>query len=211
VRLDALVIEGAPAPVVTNLVLTRQDGTTFTYTANPITHRFTYLPFTENVNSLLAQWDSAGNDKWQVKLSTYDGLGNLVGEDTHLIQLDNTSPEASINITTGTGDCGKFPIGTVLTGNFVARDDYLAVYSIGVERAVNPPGVGVPTPSGGTVNTSPAPGDTWTLDTAGMRSCGYVIRVVARDPAIVNSQSVGHHASNSAGVCLEEAGDTNDE
>jgi len=36
-----------------------------------------------------------------------------------------------------------------------------------------------------------------------MKSCGYVIRVVAVDRAIVNSQSVGHYTPDSAGFCLE--------
>jgi len=195
---------GAPAPVVTNLVLTRQDGTTHVHTADPVTHRFVYLPFTENVNSVLAQWNTAGNERWQVKLSSYDGLGNLAGTDIHLIQLDNTAPEVSIAITTGIGDCGKFPVGTPLSGTFVARDDYLGSYHLHVEPAVNPPGVGVPSPSSGIMNTAPAPGNSWTLDTAGMRPCGYVIRIVARDRAIINSQSVGHHVPDSAGFCLEE-------
>jgi hypothetical protein len=195
---------GAPTPVVTNLVLTRSDGTTHIHQADPLTHRFDYLPFTENVNSVLAQWNSTGDAQWEVKLSTYDAANNLVGTDTHLIQLDNTGPQTSISITTGTGDCGKFDIGTVLSGSFVARDDYLASYSLGVEPAVNPAGVGVPSPSSGLVNTAPAPGDAWTLDTTGMQPCGYIVRVVASDRAIVNSQAVGHHASDSAGFCLEE-------
>jgi hypothetical protein len=37
-----------------------------------------------------------------------------------------------------------------------------------------------------------------------MQACGYVIRVSAVDRAIVNSQAVGHHATDSAGFCLEE-------
>lgn len=199
---------GAPTPVVTDLILTRADGTTYTHSANLVTGRFTYVDFPFNIISLLAQWDTTGDAKWQVKLSTYDGSGTLMGEDTHMIQLDNTGPDASIEITTGTGNCGKFSIGTLLSGNFVARDDYLSGYTIGVEPAVNDPGEAVVTaaPSGnpGTVNTAPAPGDTWSLDTTGMRSCGYIIRVVASDRAIVNSQSVGHHSSDSAGFCLEE-------
>ena len=194
---------GAPAPVVTNLVLTRSDGTTHVHTANPVTHRFTYLDFTENVNSVLAQWDSAGDARWQVKLSTFDGGGILVGVDTHLLQLDNTAPEVAIEITTGVGNCGKFDIGVVLSGTFVARDDNLGSYSLGVEPVINPPGVGVPVPSSGLTNTAPAPGDAWSLDTTGMESCGYIIRVVASDRAIVNSQAVGHHVSDSAGFCLE--------
>jgi hypothetical protein len=197
-------------PVLTDLWVEDQFANLNLHKANPVTKRFDYLPFTQNALLLLAQWDTTGDAKWYVRLSVYDGGGTLQGTDTHFIQLDNTGPEASITITTGTGDCGKFPIGTVLTGSFVARDNYLGSYSLGVEPAVNDPGEGVPSPSSGLVNTSPAPGDAWSLDTAqvpatgGMKSCGYVIRVVATDRAIVNSQSVGHTASDSAGFCLEE-------
>lgn len=198
---------GAPTPVVTDLVLTRSDGTTFVHTANPATHRFAYLSFTDNVNSVLAQWDTTGDLAWKVTLSTFDAASNLVGSDTHRIQLDNTGPEASITITIGAGDCGKFGAGTVLSGKFVARDLYLSGYSLGIDPAVNVSPVGVPSPSSGLVNTAPAPGDNWSLDTTGMKPCGYVIRVAASDRAIVNSQAVGHHASDSAGFCLEEAQD----
>ena len=194
---------GAPTPVVTDLVLTRLDGTTFVHTANPITGRFTYLPFTQNVNSVLAQWDTTGDAQWRVTLFTYDAANNLVGIDTHLLQLDNTGPEASIDITTGLGNCGKFGSGTLLSGTFVARDLYFSSYSLGVEPAVNDPGEGIPTPASGMSQTSIAPGDAWSLDTTGMTACGYVIRVTASDRAIVNSQAVGHNASDSAGFCLE--------
>jgi hypothetical protein len=126
-----------------------------------------------------------------------------VGVDTHLIQLDNTAPEVAIEITTGVGNCGKFDIGVVLSGTFVARDDNLGSYSLGVAPVINPPGVGVPVPSSSLTNTAPAPGAAWSLDTTGMQSCGYIIRVVAVDRAIVNSQAVGHHVADSAGFCLE--------
>jgi hypothetical protein len=172
--------------------------------ADAITKRFAYLPFTQNVNSLLAQWDSSGDALWYVRLTVFDGGGVQQGSpDKHRIQLDNTGPEASIVITTGPGSCGKFPVGTLLGGTFVARDLYLGSYSLGVEPAVNPPGVGLPAPSSGLVNTAVAPGDPWTLDTTGMTPCGYVIRVVAADRAIVSSQSVGHYSSDSDGFCLE--------
>jgi hypothetical protein len=191
-------------PVLTDLWVEDQFANLNLHKANPVTKRFDYLPFTQNALLLLAQWDTTGDAKWYVRLSVYDGGDNLQSTDTHLIQLDNTGPEASITITTGTGDCGKFPIGTVLTGSFVARDDYLGSYSLGVEPAVNDPGEGVPIPSSGLLNTAPAPGNAWSLDTMGMKSCGYVIRVVAVDRAIVNSQSVGKYAPDSVGFCLEE-------
>jgi hypothetical protein len=194
-------------PVLTDLVVTDQFGGTSIHKANNVTKRFDYLPFTSNVNALLAQWDSAGDAKWYVRLSVYDGGGVFQGSDTHVVQLDNTGPEASIEITTGLGNCGKFLPGEPLGGNFVARDTYLGSYSVGVEPNINVPPIGVPVPSSGNVNTAVAPGDSWSLDTTDMQPCGYVIRVVAVDRAIVNSQSVGHHASDSAGFCLEPADD----
>jgi hypothetical protein len=202
---------GAPTPIVNDLRLTRQDGTTYTHSANLATLRFDYRPFNENINSLLAQWDTTGDAQWQVRLSTYDALGNLVGIDMHMIQLDNTGPEAAIEITTGLGNCGKFSIGTVLSGTFVARDTKLGSYSLSVEPAINPAGVGVPSPSGGLINTAIAPGDAWSLNTAGMQACGYVIRVSAVDRAIVNSQGIGHPASDAAGFCLEAEHDDDDD
>lgn len=191
-----------PTPVVTDLMLTRQDGTTYTHTANPITHRFAYQPFTENINGVLAQWDTAGDAAWTVKLSVFDGGGTLVSTDSHVIQLDNTGPQADITITVGAGDCGKFSPGAMLSGTFVARDTYLGSYSLGVEPLIpENPVTAVPSPSSGTVNTSVA-GDAWSLNTTGMKSCGYIIRVVATDRAILNSQSVGHTSADSAGFCL---------
>ncbi len=194
---------GAPTAVVTDLTLTRQNGTTWVHTANPITLRFDYVDWTQNINSVLAQWDTTGDALWQVKLTVYDGAGNPLGSDTHLIQLDNTWPEASIEITTGAGNCGKFNIGTVLQGNFVARDLYLGSYSLATYPSVNPPGVGVPSPSSGLLNTAVAPGNPWTLDTTLMAPCGYVIWVGAVDRTIRDSQSVGHYSPASAGFCLE--------
>ncbi len=190
-------------PLLTDLVVTDLNGVTSTHKANPATKRFDYLPFNQNINSLLAHFDSGGDDRWMVRLSVYDAVGNLQGTDTHLVQLDNTGPLASIEITTGSGNCGKFSINTLLNGNFVATDLYLAGYSLAVEPAVNPSGVGVPSPAAGFANTASAPGNGWSLDTKNMKPCGYVIRVVASDRAILNSQSVGHVSSDSAGFCLE--------
>lgn len=188
-------------PVLKDLTVTDQNGNTSLHKANA--NRFKYLPFEQNIIGLLAHWDSAGDALWQVRLTVFDAIGNPVGApDVHRIQLDNTGPEVSIDIVTGTGNCGKFGIGAVLSGNFVARDLYLGGYSLSVEPAVNDPGEGIPVPSAGTVNT-PLAGLGWTLNTVGMETNGYVIRVGVTDRAIIGSQAVGHHASDSAGFCLE--------
>ena len=202
---------GAPSDVVTNLTLVRSNGTTYTVSANVATGRFDYQDFNDNINGLLAQWDTTGDASWVVRLTTYNGSAGSVfavptGTDSHVIQLDNTWPEVDLEITSGAGSCGKFSPGSVLAGTFVARDKYFSSYSLGVEPAVNDPGEGIPSPSSGLVQTAVAPGDAWTLDTTGMKPCGYIIRVVATDRAIVNSQAVGHHSSDSAGFCLDAKG-----
>jgi hypothetical protein len=193
---------GAPTAVVTDLDVTDLNGILSVHRADPATGRFAYLPFTSNINGVLAQWDTTGDLVWTVRLSTFDGGGNLVGTDTHVIQLDNTGPKASVEITSGTGNCGRSPAGTPISGNFVALDTYFGSYSLYVEPAVNPAGVGVPVPGSGTSPTAPAPGDTWNLDTKGMKPCGYVIRIDVADRAILDSQRVGHPNSGSAGFCL---------
>lgn len=191
-------------PVLTDLTVVDQFGNVSTHSADPVTKRFDYLPFTSNVNGLLAQWNTTEDLKWSVRLSVFDSLGNFQGSDTHAVQLRNSQPEAHVEISTGPGDCGKFPVGTVLSGTFVARDPdlYLKSYSLSVLPTLSPPGPVAPTPSSGITNTAVLPGDPWTLDTTVMQPCGYVLRVVAADRVILNSQSVGHHVSASAGFCL---------
>ena len=194
---------GAPTAVVTDLYVTDLNGNLSVHTADPVTGRFTYLPFTSNVNSVLAQWDTTGDLLWTVLLSTFDGGGNPVGTDSHVVQLDKTAPEASVKITSGTGNCGRSPVGTPISGTFVARDKYFGHYAMYIEPAVNPGGVGVPSPNGGTEPTGTTLGDdNWSLDTNQMKPCGYVIRIDVADRAIVDSQWVGHPNSDSAGFCL---------
>lgn len=192
------------SPLLTDLMVVDGVGNTTVHKANNVTKRFDYLPFSSNVNNLLAQWDTTGDALWLVRLSVFDGAGVPQGTpDVHRVQLDNTWPEASIDITIGPGNCGKFASGTVLSGTFVARDTYLDSYSIGVDPNVNDPGEAVAVPASGAANTAPAPGDAWSLDTAGMRACGYVIRVVVSDRAILNNSGGGHVSSDSAGFCLD--------
>ena len=167
---------------------------------------FTYLPFTSNIANVLAWWDSSGDDLWQIRLQCFT-LANVLlpGVATKRVQLDNTPPEAEVTIDTGVGSCGKFTVGAVLNGHFVARDTYFGSFSLGVAPGINPAGVGVPSPSSGAVQTAVSPGDLWTLDTTGMKPCGYIMQLIVADRSILNSSGPGsvHHSSAAAGFCLE--------
>lgn len=201
---------GVPAPVLTELTLTRADGSTWKHNANPVTQRFDYVPFDQNVNSLLANWPGSGDDRWIVTLSAFDAGGNKISDDAQLIQLDNTLPQADIDITTGPGNCGKFTSGTLLEGTFLATDAHLLAWSIGIKPpGINDPGEAITVPAGGTLNTPPA-ANTWSLDTSGMMGCGYVAEIVVSDRTIVASASQGWHNSASVGFCLEDPVDDGD-
>lgn len=167
-------------------------GTIFTPQSPDGFGYFDYLPFWLNVDSVLAWWDSTGDDLWEVRIQI---LG-LPGQDMHRIQLDNTGPIVDVEITGG--NCGKFNVGDAMSGTFVARDDYLGSWSLGTS-----PFSGPVLPGSGITQTSLPPGDAWSLNTASMSPCGYVIQVTAVDRAIVNSASVGHWASDTEGFCLE--------
>ncbi|MBI5812254.1 MAG: hypothetical protein HZB27_06605 [Meiothermus silvanus] len=161
---------------------------------------FLYAP---DIDNRLAWWDTAGDELWEVRLqrATAPNDASIVDEETHRVQLDNTWPEADINIDSG-GNCKDFAQGVTLTGHFVARDKYFGSYSLGTLPFAAP--AGQPVPSGGTSQTAVAPGDPWSLNTTGMQPCGYVMIVNVWDRAIVNSASMGHQSSQAVGFCLRE-------
>jgi hypothetical protein len=185
--------------VVTPLMLTRWDGTT--YVSNPDGGGFfEYQQYANNIENLLGNWYSAGDDLWEVKIEIADQFDNpVLGAipDIHRIQLDNTAPSAAVHIDSA-GDCGKFAVGAVLNGHFVARDANFGFYDLGTL-----PFAGPISPSSGSVQTAVAPGDAWTLNTAGMTPCGYDIHLDVADRSIVNSSWGAHNrASADTGFCL---------
>jgi len=167
----------------------------------PVGEYFAYRPHAVNADNILAEWDTTGDDLWEVKL---DILG-AAGVDSHRLQLHNSGPEASIDIDILAGNCGKFPVGTILSGHFVARDEYMASYGLGTAPFSAPPGALTPfTPV--YIQTAPAPvGHPWALNTAGMKPCGYVVSVSVVSLAIYNSSPSYASAPGSAGFCLEAA------
>ena len=184
-----LSLGGSWQTVITPLMLTRWDGTA--YISNPdAAGFFEYRQYTDNIENLLGNWDSSGDDRWEIKLDIADSFDNpVLGAlyDSHVMQLDNTAPFASVDITTPGGDCGKFLAGTLLGGTFVARDLNFGSFSLGTLPFSGPIG-----PSSGSVQT-PVAGTPWSLNTTGMKSCGYVVELGVVDRSIVNSAWGAHN------------------
>jgi len=192
---------GAPITLVTPLLLTRWDGSTYTSSPDPSGY-FTYMDPTQNIDALLGEWDTSGDDLWQITLQIADLFDNTVPgslADTHLIQLDNTAPQAAVHLDNNL-DCSRFVVGTVLNGHYVAYDSNFGSLSMGSE-----PYAGPVSPGSGYVRTAPLPssGDPWKLDTSTLPPCGYVVQLNVADLSIVDSSPGLHnYAYASVGFCL---------
>jgi len=138
------------------------------------------------------------------------------GPGANLTQIEANPPLAITGATFNgipipANNCGKFPVGSIITGTYEAHDpgltspnQHFKSLSLSVIPA-GPANGATPTPSGlayPAVSTNGVAGN-WTLNTAGMDPCGYVIRLVAHDRT--NSNSVGQELSMSfdVGFCLE--------
>ena len=126
--------------------------------------------------------------------------------------VDSTWPEMDVEITSGTGNCGKFTVNDVIEGTF----SMVETHSLALSLSVTPgpeangavPEIGGPGgPSSLTyiAGTLPAGGTagTWRLDTASMDPCGYNIRIHGEDRTIVHSASIGHESVDIEGFCLD--------
>lgn len=189
----------------------------------------------------LASWftNVAMEGVWQIRITAKDpSVPVLVpGFQTVRVRIDNTGPsgpagpgatqaqiEANppLTITGATLNgnplpavaCGKFPVGTIITGNYEVHDPGLTSpnqHFSSLSLTVTPAG-----PANG-VSTSPSSrsyplqvpttgeAGTWTLDTHGMDPCGYVIRLYATDRTNVNSTGNAYDMAYDVGFCLEPA------
>ena len=159
---------------------------------------FTYLPDSQNLDDLLAYFYSAGDDKWGVWLEYADSTDNVLGATAvHFIQLDNTGPTAVIHISSG-GDCKDFLQNVLISGLFTASDIHFGHYVIyAVPLSMSP---NATTPSSGVTSVV---GGSWSLDTTGMKPCGYVVELWAYDRTIVGSQPGSWNGGyDDVGFCL---------
>jgi hypothetical protein len=109
--------------------------------------------------------------------------------------------------------CGKFPVGTVLSGTYEVHDpgvtspsQHFDSLSLTILPAGPANGV-TPNPSSRSypvVSTNGEAG-TWTLDTAGMDACGYVLRLHTNDRTNYHSTGYALNMVYDIGFCLEDA------
>lgn len=187
-------------------------------------------PFTQEILSdVLMKWptNASMEGRWKMRLHARDGGGTHYFSDEVTVRIDNTAPVAVLNLTGATLngnplpalECGKFPVGTILTGTFSVSDPGAAsalaefqhhrTASLGVSPAI-PGNVVLLTTSPASLDYNPPAvpttgvAGTWTLDTSKMKACGYVLRLNVWDRTIVDAGNAsGYHGADEFGFCLE--------
>jgi hypothetical protein len=172
------------------------------------------------VGNVLARWNTAGlSGRWIIRVVAKHPVTNMTWvSNVVAVQLDNTAPSADIQITSGGGDCADFRVGETISGTYSATDAHFNALSLRVlpTKIGGVPSGGsftapAPLPPGGTMPVSrsyaagvAATGEsgTWSLDTTGMRPCGYVVEVGVTDRTIVNSGGIGRYNRATVGLCL---------
>lgn len=152
------------------------------------------------------------------------GGSHLFSTPPRAFMVDNTAPQnVDIEITSGTGNCGKFNVGDKISGTYSMSDPhpwYLRIHVTPPAEAA--PGVMTITPDAAAPVTTVVSGGgssaqlnypvtlapngsfgTWELNTAGMPPCGYNVWIRTEDRTITNSGSIGWPASDVEGFCLE--------
>lgn len=182
---------------------------------------------------VLAEWHTSAADTgpWQIQIRVKTASGDefyggeLVCEAdgstrrVPKVWLDNEGPELAIGLTgyqrgtdptvhpigTGTPEkCGKFLQGDVLHGTYSVSDEHFGRLTMTVAPSGPAHGATVD-PASRSFDFVPTTGEsgTWTLDTAGMDPCGYIVRLWACDRTIVESGHIGFRDTEDVGFCLE--------
>ncbi len=188
------------------------------------------------VDEVLGRWptNSAMEGMWKIRLTAKDP--NTIDINTMKpkvypgfaevkVWIDNTAATAHLHITNAVFngnpiqsavDCGKFPVGTILSGPYSVHDAGSAPNDLdptfqhfgGLTFTVLPtaPAHGAAvSPSSRAFPVVPTIGEdgTWTLDTHGMDACGYVIELVACDRTNYDSRGNPLCSRDEVGFCLE--------
>jgi hypothetical protein len=128
------------------------------------------------------------------------------------IELDELAPDCDLAITgyTRAGgplqvamNCGTFRVGDVLHVSYHVTDEHAGGFNLTVEPG-GPAHGATPSPSARSYPVIPTLGETgtWTLNTAGMDPCGYIVRVWSWDRTIANGDGSGWKCQQSVGYCL---------
>jgi hypothetical protein len=124
-------------------------------------------------------------------------------------RVDKKTPEVDIEITSGTGNCGFFKKGDIISGTFSMKSTHCYSLTLSVTPKTNPLQANPEIISTGTHQLiynngliCPLISGKWELNTANMEPCGYNIRIRGENRTIVNSRWFGREAWDIEGFCV---------
>ncbi len=198
-------------------------------TINAVGDWYPYLaasPLVSVADDLLGALTGLENGLHSVFLEFRQPAGPVLGTTLSTnFMVDNTRPNADVEITSGAGNCGKFGVGEVISGTYSMTGNHsgslrihvtplpeaaggtMIITSAAPAATVLPPFVGGNSSvtisyAAGSLNTDGASGN-WELDTTGMDPCGYNIRIHVSDRTIVNSGPNHWTNGDIEGFCLD--------
>ncbi|HEX5026195.1 MAG TPA: hypothetical protein VFV68_13025 [Agriterribacter sp.] len=175
------------------------------YLANPFTN-------TVIVDDIFGNFIPTKNGIHTISLEFWDTTDNVVyNSNTVAFNVDKIYPDVDIVITSGTGDCGDFAPGDLISGIYSITDLYCHSMSINMTPAAEAAGSiisidGVVTSSlsfaGGTLAGTGQSG-TWQIQTPStIKPCGYNVWIHGYDRTIVNSSGFFHYSPLAKGFCI---------
>ena len=143
----------------------------------------------------------------------YNGFPHKVTiptDDGGTTMIDRLDPELSMTLTGGA--CGDFNVGDMLQGTYEVRDEFFGRLDVNMVPVTfdgttysNPVTItnpGIPNINPVVVPTVQTVSGGWSLNTAGLPPCGFVVELGAWDRALVGLSCSGHYNRLGVGFCL---------
>lgn len=187
-------VDGGPATTLKRPIrLKRADGTSWLHHPDPENGRFAYVPFEYNIEQLLGEWVSEGDQCHTVTLWTYQMEGKPSGMDSYRVQLANSAPDCDLIVKTEptTTPNGETP---AIVCTYRARDPWFGSAELQLDPAA-------PDFRGPVSNTQTPPrGMEWAIPVAHVRGISRQLRMTVRNRAIVDSRTTGRQRVEEVGL-----------
>jgi len=187
-------VDGGPATTLKRPIrLKRADGTSWLHHPDPESGRFAYVPFEYNIEQLLGEWDSHGDQCHTVTLWTYQMEGKPCGMDSHRVQLANAAPECDLVVDAasplepGTNDAS-------IVCTYRARDPWFGYARLEVEP--NLPEL----PPNHSHTQTPPRGMHWRIPARHMDVGRHQVSMTVRNRAILDSCTTGRQHVETLGL-----------
>lgn len=170
-----------------------------------------WMPHTKLVGNLLGFFNPSVSGLHTLEIQVRDVASSIVLPygNTINFMVHKEGPVVDIEITSGSGNCGSFSPGDVMSGSYSVVSDYPRYMSISVtpHPEAAPGVISIDGAVGSSLSyptnlIAPGKSGNWDLNTAGMPNCGYNIWLRCYDRTIMHSKSITRQSPDVEGFCL---------